>query len=169
VFYSPTLRCAICGNGLVAFVVAADGKRLVRFCVQCGTWYPSVDHNADLELLGATVAEGPDLQLVGCDCSVKFPPARWATAEEVRDFGWSDYLNPEPNRWSPDQVWSEGEWAARLRGMDVWEWHSFQTKQPSQAEQPSGRLLDQYGRPFAEPAAAAVTANVKPRLRDDGQ
>jgi hypothetical protein len=150
-FYSPRLGCSACGNGLVAFVVAADGKRLVLFCLQCGTWYPSVEHNANLELLDSTLAEGPDLQLVGCDCSVKFPPARWATAEEVREFGWGDYLHPEPNHWSPDWAWSEGEWAARLRGVDVWEWDALQKRQPPQPEQPEVRLLDQYGRPFADP------------------
>jgi hypothetical protein len=151
VFYRSRLGCYACSNGLVAFVVAADGKRLVLFCLQCGTWYPSVEHNANLELLDSTVAEGPDLQLIGCDCSVKFPPARWATAEEVRDFGWTDYLDPEPNRWSPAQEWSEAEWAARLRGVDVWEWDAMQKQQPSPPEQPKARLLDQYGRPFAEP------------------
>jgi hypothetical protein len=153
-FYSPTLGCSTCGNGLVAFVVAADGKRLVLFCVQCGTWYPSVEHNPSRELLDSTVAEGPDLHHVGCDCSVKFPPARWATAEEVRHYGWAEYLLPEPNRWSPEKWWPEAEWAARLRGVDVWEWDALQKKQPSPAEPPKSRLLDQYGRPFAEPDAA---------------
>jgi hypothetical protein len=149
-FYSPTLGCSVCDNGFVAFVVAADGKRLVLFGVQCGTWYASIEHH-NHQLSDSTAAEGPDLQLVACDCSVKFPPARWATAEEVRDFGWGDYLNREANRWSPDQVWPEAEWAARLRGVDVWSWHSVVPKQASQNEQPSRRLLDQYGRPFAEP------------------
>lgn len=149
-FYSPKLGCSICSYGLVAFVVAAGGKRLVLFCLQCGTWYPSIEHNANLELLDSTVAEGPDLQLVGFDCSVKFPPARWATAEEVRAYGWGDYLHPEPNRWLPDQTWSEAEWTARLRGMDVWEWDALQRKQPSRAEEPRVGLLDQFGRPLAE-------------------
>jgi hypothetical protein len=149
VFYRTTLGCSVCGNGLVAFVVAADGQRLVLFCVQCGTWYASIDHH-NHQLSDSIAAEGPDLHLGGCGCSVKFPPARWATAEEVRDFGWGDYLDPEPNLWSPHQAWSEAEWAARLRGVDVWEWAALEAKQPSQAAQPSRELLDEYGRPFAE-------------------
>ena len=54
------------------------------FCVQCGTWYASTEHH-NHQLSDSTAAEGPDLRLAGCDCSVKFPPARWATAEEVRE------------------------------------------------------------------------------------
>jgi hypothetical protein len=157
VFFSPTLGCSRCGSGIVAFVVAADGKRLVLFCVQCGTWYASIEHHSH-QLLDWTLAEGPDLQLAGCDCSVKLPPARWATAEEVRAFGWGDYLNPEPICWSPDQVWSTAEWEARLRGVDVWAWNAPQKQQPPQAEQPRARLVDQYGRPFAEPSAAPAPA-----------
>jgi hypothetical protein len=164
-FSSARLGCSICGNGLVAFVVAADGQRLVLFCLQCGTWYVSVEHNANCELADSTAAEGPDLHLVGCDCYVKWPPARWATAQEVRAYGWGDYLNPEPNHWAPDQVWSEAEWSARMRGVDVWEWDALlkqqlQKQETPQAEQPRAQLLDQYGRPFAKPDAGPDPAGI---------
>jgi hypothetical protein len=154
VFYRPKLGCSVCGNGLVAFVVAADGKRLVLFCIQCGTWYASIEHE-NYQLSDSTVAEGPDLHLVECDCSVKFPPARWATAEEVRDFGWGDYLDPEPIRWLPDQLWPAEEWAARLRGVDVWEWHASSAQPPPQTNPPRKQLLDAHGNPIGEPDGPA--------------
>jgi hypothetical protein len=120
VFYSAKLWCGGCGNGLVAFVIAVDGERLVLFCLQCGTWYPSIDHDANRKLLDWTVAEGPDLQLAGGDCSVKFPQARWATADEIRDFGWAEVMNPEPCCWLPETLESTAQWEERLRGDPSW-------------------------------------------------
>jgi hypothetical protein len=96
---------------------------------------------------------------------VKFPPARWATAEEVRAYGWGDYLKPEPIDWSPEKVWPAAEWEARLRGVDVWDWNAPQKEQPPQAEQPRPRLVDQHGQPFAGPNVAAEQS--KARLLDE--
>jgi hypothetical protein len=149
VFHSTTLGCSTCGSGIVAFVVAAESRHLVLFCIQCGAWYATAEHH-NHQLTDLTSAEGPDLRLAGCDCSVKFPPARWATAEEVRDFGWGDYLAPEPNPWSPDKAWPEAEREARLRGVDVWAWHAARMEPPPTAEPSKARLLDPYGRPFEE-------------------
>ena len=115
-FQSTTLGCGRCGNGLVAFVLAADGGRVVLFCMNCGTWYPSADHDEQGELLDGTTPEGPEWVLPGSDCSVRFPPARWATAEEVREFGWGSYLDVHalPPTWSPeDQPW----WPERVWGI----------------------------------------------------
>ncbi len=114
-FQCARFWCDCCGNGLVAFVLAADGRRVVMFCLNCGTWYPSDAHDRDGALLVATPAEGPDLVLRGVGISVRFPPARWATAEEVRGFGWGDHLDkgPPPD-WRPeDQEW----WPRRLWGI----------------------------------------------------
>ena len=107
--------CGGCGNGLVAFVLCADGQRVVMFCLNCGTWYPTDAHSVEGELLLGATAEGPDLALGEAGVSVRFPPARWATAEEVRGFGWGNYLDTEglPPDWQPEcQEW----WPRRLRG-----------------------------------------------------
>jgi hypothetical protein len=116
VFLSASLGCGCCGNGLVAFVLAADGRRVVMFCLNCGTWYPTPDHDADGDLLDGADAGGEDLVLSGAGCSVRFPPARWATADEVTVFGWGEYLDPScpaGNPWLPER---EPWWEKRIRG-----------------------------------------------------
>jgi len=68
------------------------------------------------ELMEGTLAKGPDLILPELGCSVRFPPARWATPDEVRAFGWGDYLDPKSpsgNPWLPEE---EPWWAERVRG-----------------------------------------------------
>jgi hypothetical protein len=115
-FHSTSLGCGCCGNGLVAFVLTADGRRLVLFCLNCGTWYPSVNHDAVGELQDCTAPEGSELILPEAGCSIRFPPARWATVEEVRAYGWGDYLDQRypGHNWSPEErEW----WPERIRGI----------------------------------------------------
>lgn len=115
-FHSARLGCGGCGNGLVAFVLAADGRSVVQFCLNCGNWYATTACDADGELLEGTGPQGPDLALPEIGCSVRFPPARWATADEVRAFGWGEYLNPRApagHAWSPER---EPWWEDRVRG-----------------------------------------------------
>lgn len=116
VFLSASLGCGGCGNGLVAFVLAADGRRVVMFCLNCGAWYPTPAHDANGELLAGVDAEGDDLVLIGVGCSVRFPAARWATADEVKSFGWGEYLDPRDpagHPWLPER---EPWWETRVRG-----------------------------------------------------
>jgi hypothetical protein len=56
----------------VAFVLAADGRTAVLFCLNCGTWYPSAAHDGDGELLDGTCAEDPVLVLPEVGYSVRF-------------------------------------------------------------------------------------------------
>ncbi len=115
-FQGTSLGCGCCGNGLVAFVLASDGSSVVLFCLNCGTWYASVAHDASGELFDTVTPEGTEMALPGSDCSVRFPPARWATVEEVRAAGWGDYLDGRfrPPDWSPE---NEPWWPTRVRGI----------------------------------------------------
>ena len=86
------------------------------FCLNCGTWYPTPAHDAAGELLDGTGPKEPDLVLPEVGCSVRFPPARWATDDEVRAFGWGAHLDPRcpaGHPWLPE---CEPWWEARVRG-----------------------------------------------------
>ena len=101
---------------MVVFVLAANGRRVVLFCLNCGTWYTTIAHDGDGELLESTTPEGPALVLPEIGCSVRFPPARWATPDEVRAFGWGEYLDPRypaGHPWLPER---EPWWEDRVRG-----------------------------------------------------
>ncbi len=124
-FYSTTLGCGSCGNGLLAFVLAGDQRTVVLFCLNCGTWYPSVDEinehweiaeglNYDGHDDGLVIAPSGDLVIQAIASSVTFPPARWATADEVKAFGWERYLDLTAHNWRPEQAdW----WRERVLGI----------------------------------------------------
>jgi hypothetical protein len=108
----------VCGNGIVGFVLAADGQRVVMVCINCGTWYPSAEHDVDRVLLFDSLPQGPDRVLPSIGCSVLFPPARWATGDEVRAFGWGDLIDPQYPDGFPlfDDIELLERVQARLRG-----------------------------------------------------
>jgi hypothetical protein len=144
VFYSPKFACPCCG--ILAFVVTADGRRVVLFCIRCGSWYLSADNDGGWAAGAMNVAVGPELRLEE-SCSVLFPPSRWATAAEVEAFGWGEHLDPVPNGWRPEEVWAGEEWESRLRGVHEADWHSPAAPEVPHPEPPPG-LLGSCERPI---------------------
>ena len=110
------LGCGCCGNGIVAFVLAEDGSSVVVFCTNCGAWYTSTDRNQDGELIEFTFVKDPKMFLSGVGCSVQFPPARWATKDEISASKWGTFITSQcmDIDWkAEDEEW----WSRRIHGI----------------------------------------------------
>ena len=128
-FHNPKFSCDRCGSGLMAFVMAGDHKTVVLFCLNCGTWYANIENdrvrradgmnlsNPDHPVIKEPIEEtaSGEIILTELGCCVSFPPARWATEEEIINFGWGRHLSDQhANDWLPEcRDW----WSRRVRGL----------------------------------------------------
>jgi hypothetical protein len=108
-------------------VISGDEKTIVLLCLNCGTWYTQIENNRVNRVNGinlsnpehpfvkepiAETASG-EIILTDLGCCVSFPPARWATAAEIIDFGWGEYRVEGASHWLPEHSdW----WPRRIRG-----------------------------------------------------
>ena len=128
-FHNPNFTCDRCGNGLMAFVMTSDQKTIVLFCLNCGTRYTKIENdrvdratginlnNPDHPVIKEPIEEtaSGEIVLTELGCSVSFPPARWATEEEIINFGWAKYLSDKhTNNWLPE---GKNWWSRRIRGL----------------------------------------------------
>ena len=82
--------CPLDGQyGQIGFLVCSDGKSLVLECNECGSIWLYPDPINGLNIVDL---DPPDYILSDLGCSAKSPPARWATRQEVIDYGWADYI-----------------------------------------------------------------------------
>jgi hypothetical protein len=148
-------HCCDCA-GLVAFVYAPERAAIGMVCLNCGIWYLSVKDGKPADLTWPS-AEAPDrLPELG---RVSFPPARWATREEIESAGWAEAMSPEPNPWDPTPLPPEEympphpaptEDTSMKEGVE----HTQLVNEfglPLKGEGSTGRraeLLDEYGRPL---------------------
>jgi hypothetical protein len=76
-------------DGEIGFRLCADGKTIILMCDECHAVWLDPEH---LEIERFLSPQPPEFVVPGLKCSVRFPESRWATREEVTNYGWSDYI-----------------------------------------------------------------------------
>lgn len=80
-------RCPLCAEGQIGFRYCSSSETMVLLCDSCGfVWL----HPSRLE---PEQAEDPiDNDFLRKHPACQLRPSRWATEEEIREYGWGAYL-----------------------------------------------------------------------------
>lgn len=116
-------RCAICGQGHLAFRLCSDKKTIVIKCEECLTVYFDPGEIDGDKSVSPDRRTG-DIQCIGT--SVTAPGSRWAVEDEVRRAGWGAYVFGayDPDIWSMKRKLIKKEWnRQRKAGQDVSRYH----------------------------------------------
>lgn len=78
--------------GQIGFRLCSDGKTIVLMCDECdAVWLDP----QNLEGESFLSLQSSDFIVPGTDCSVRFPESRWATRDEIVNFGWEKFIVDE--------------------------------------------------------------------------
>jgi hypothetical protein len=84
--------CPICEYGSMGFLRCSDNETIVLLCDECDAiWLSPKKVSANQALFPTS----PEFLVPSLQCSIKEPPSRWATQEEVANKGWSSFIAGE--------------------------------------------------------------------------
>lgn len=78
--------------GQIGFRLCSDGKTIVLMCDECGAVWLSPEF---IEADNFLRVLPPNFVIPGIQCSVQFPESRWATRNEIIQYGWGNFILAE--------------------------------------------------------------------------